>query len=825
MATSPQGIMALPQDGGQQDAPQLSIDDAYDAVRGGLSDASPQASAQVQDELNKLLPALDQVSDEDLDKLIQVVQYMHDHEEEYASAVAQLVQQGVVDEGVFPAEYDPEFIATLGMVLLEAKRQRMQSAPQQMPQPPMQLARGGIAEAARMVASHGRYGDTMLAHINKDEARLLKKHGGSGTINPKTGLPEFFGWKDLNPVNIATGKSEVSKNLVSSATDFVRNPIGTINKGINTVVGGVKDVVSSPLGRIIAVAALATFLGPGAFGVAGMGLGTAASIGLASAGVTALGGGNIKDIIRSGAQGYFIGALAGPAGSTLGAATGVTNAAAQAAMGAGAAGTALGVLSGKGLKASITEGLKSAAIAGLTTGAAKGFGAQAPGQAPVPGEAPTQGPLTPDQVNQQISEMAKNQPGNVSGTYNPATGRFEVPVSDAGTAANPQGPVTAAGGATGQNQIDLNNRVAAVQAPAGAPPLNIGDVEAQAGGMYGPPAPPPQTGMFDSAKEFYNKNISPSGIKAEGAVTANQAGMDAVNKLPAGTPEGVKTAVYNNAYNAAMPGTFSTYGPMVGAGLGIAALTGGFKPKTVSPSQGTQDLMSGKASQDIINANPSRYITQGLPGVTYDANGNITSSSGGWTPRSGYGTTEVAGSYIPYTAAGYGNTPAPVYSTPIGAIGGGNQVSQRYNTNPYNFYPRYAADGGYMQSSPAFPGTPLTSSHSPLMQQPSGMLPMNTSGMPMNTSGMPMNLPMGYAMGGMPVGGIASLAPGGYPRRNGQISGPGTETSDSIPAMLSDGEFVMTAKAVKALGKGNRRAGAKKMYALMHHLEKNAARG
>lgn len=73
--------------------------------------------------------------------------------------------------------------------------------------------------------------------------------------------------------------------------------------------------------------------------------------------------------------------------------------------------------------------------------------------------------------------------------------------------------------------------------------------------------------------------------------------------------------------------------------------------------------------------------------------------------------------------------------------------------------------------------------------------------------------------------GIASLAVGGYPRRTGQISGPGTETSDSIPAMLSDGEFVMTAKAVKGMGGGSRRAGAKKMYALMHRLEKNAARG
>lgn len=812
MATSPQGIMALPQEA-EQAAPQISIDDSYDAVRGGLSDASPEASAQVQETLNQLLPALDQLSDEDLDQLIQTVQYMHDHEEEYANTLATLIQQGVVDEGVFPAEYDPEFIATLGMVLLEAKRQRMQSAPQQMPQPPMQLARGGIAEAARMVASHGRYGDTMLAHINKDEARLLKKRGGSGTINPKTGLPEFWGLG-----NITRG----IQDLGQGAVDTVRNPVGTINKAVNTVVGGVKDVVSSPVGRIIAVAALATFLGPAAmsvYGVAGAGLGTAASIGLASAGVTALGGGNIKDIIRSGAQGYFIGALAGPAGSAIGSATGVTNAAAQAAMGAGAAGTALGALSGKSLQQSLKEGLTSAAVAGLATGAAKGFGAQAPGQAPVPGQAPTEGPLTPDQVNQQISEMAKNQPGNVSGTYNPATGRFEVPVSDAGTAANPQGPVTAAGGATGQNQIDLNNRVAAVQAPAGAPPVNpdpLGDFIAKNNAMTTEMGNTPmgQPTTWESIKS----TMFPSNPTANDVIDSK----DYKNLVAKGvSPD----TAYAQVKADMTPSTLAKYGPSVGAGLGIAALSGGFKPKTVSPSQGSQDLMSGKASQDIISANPSRYITQGMPGVTYDASGNITGSSAGWTPRSGYGTTEVAGSYIPYTSTGYGSTPAPVYSTPIAAIGGGNQISQRYNNNPYNFLPRYAADGGYMQSSPAFPGTPLTAQPDQHSIMGGGMLPMNTSGMPMNTSGAPMNLPVGYAAGGMPMAGIASLAPGGYPRRNGQISGPGTETSDSIPAMLSDGEFVMTAKAVKALGKGNRRAGAKKMYALMHHLEKNAARG
>ena len=52
--------------------------------------------------------------------------------------------------------------------------------------------------------------------------------------------------------------------------------------------------------------------------------------------------------------------------------------------------------------------------------------------------------------------------------------------------------------------------------------------------------------------------------------------------------------------------------------------------------------------------------------------------------------------------------------------------------------------------------------------------------------------------------------------------GPGTGTSDSIPALLSDGEFVLTAKAVKGAGNGDRRLGAAKMYDMMAKLESNA---
>lgn len=45
---------------------------------------------------------------------------------------------------------------------------------------------------AQLLASRGRQGDTMLAHITPQEAALLKARGGAGTMNPDTGLPEFY---------------------------------------------------------------------------------------------------------------------------------------------------------------------------------------------------------------------------------------------------------------------------------------------------------------------------------------------------------------------------------------------------------------------------------------------------------------------------------------------------------------------------------------------------------------------------------------------------------------------------------------------------------
>ena len=72
---------------------------------------------------------------------------------------------------------------------------------------------------------------------------------------------------------------------------------------------------------------------------------------------------------------------------------------------------------------------------------------------------------------------------------------------------------------------------------------------------------------------------------------------------------------------------------------------------------------------------------------------------------------------------------------------------------------------------------------------------------------------------------VQKMAVGGYPRRDLLVEGPGTERSDDIPAMLSDGEFVINSKAVRGAdpsGRGNRYAGANNLYNLMRNFEMRA---
>jgi hypothetical protein len=138
-------------------------------------------------------------------------------------------------------------------------------------------------------------------------------------------------------------------------------------------------------------------------------------------------------------------------------------------------------------------------------------------------------------------------------------------------------------------------------------------------------------------------------------------------------------------------------------------------------------------------------------------------------------------------------------------------------------------------------GMPALSGGSPRMAAYGGIMNLNMGGMPRYNYG-----------GGVQYfnqGGTVAMAEGGdmdatiniedFPAKDGQIDGPGTEVSDDIPAMLSDGEFVMTAKAVKGAGSFNindnngiltltpngdpsRDSGTRVMYKLMEHFGRMA---
>jgi hypothetical protein len=726
MATAPKaaGIMDLPENEDMDQTPQLSPMESYDAVTTALGQASPDAAAQYEQTMNMSLPPeLLNMSAEQISQLLQLFQYLQDNPEEYATAIADLIKEGILDEGDLPAEYNEEVIATICALLMQALKTKQGGMPQQ----PQGFAMGGIADAARMVANQGRSGDTMLAHITPEEAQLLRSRGGMGTVNPVTGLREY-GWFS----KLIKGVGNVVKAVVKP------------------IVNVAKEIVKSPIGRIVATVALTTFLGPAGAAMGGGFFGAAAAAGVAGTSIGLLSGQSLKDSLISGATAYF-GAPGGPVAEFVGKA-GITSIAGQAAAASGLIGTAASLATGKNLKESIRSGLTQAAIGGGSA-IVSNYMAQADGSKSIMDAInkqadPTAGVLTPDKVPKESARAAGQQPAPVvnRNIYGPPGGNVA--------------PVTTATGVMPQT-------------PAGMTP----NMTPNAMGGRLPPPPPPAGGidsliqggkdLYQGAKNLYNEYLSPSSIAQQGEAAAQQAGLDAVAKLPKGSPEWMQKSVYEKAVAAAEPGVIAQYGPLTAAGIGAIGLAGGFKPPKQPPSKMKED-MYGTPGLDLINADPRKYIVQNLPGIEYTPEGNIAGSQS-WAPSQTMADIRVN----PATTAGT-NLRGTIYTPPVYAptAAGGAPIQQPFNTaSMYNFMPRYAANGGMMS------------------------------------------------------GGIAALSQGGYPRMNGAINGPGTEKSDSIPAMLSDGEFVMTAKAVRGAGNGSRRAGAKKMYALMHQLEQNAARG
>jgi hypothetical protein len=310
-----EGIMNLPanvggatsQDGLDSFAPLIAAQQAARDMgyprftRELLSAGSEMDQAEVQEFLQTIRDA--GLTSEDVALMRRVVEAVFGDPNNYPEVRARLLAEGV-PEDILPETFDLEFFVALRMAVEEAENLSQEPRPtgQEMPMDmPVQMAEGGIVglpqmtPIAREMAAMGRNGDTMLAHITPQEAMMLQRMGGSGTINPYTGLPEFF----------------------------LKKLFRGVGKAIKSVGKAVKKFAKSTVGRIVLSVALGAFLGPMATGfLSGMGVtvGAAAATGISAGigvfGSSLLAGDGFKNSLRNG---LTAGALSfGVAGVTQG---------------------------------------------------------------------------------------------------------------------------------------------------------------------------------------------------------------------------------------------------------------------------------------------------------------------------------------------------------------------------------------------------------------------------------------------------------------------------------------------------------------------------
>ena len=69
----------------------------------------------------------------------------------------------------------------------------------------MSVAKKNLKKIAKNIRRHGRYGDTELVHMSPQEIKLLEKMSGTKpTINPVTGLKEYWAWLIPAAVTVAS---------------------------------------------------------------------------------------------------------------------------------------------------------------------------------------------------------------------------------------------------------------------------------------------------------------------------------------------------------------------------------------------------------------------------------------------------------------------------------------------------------------------------------------------------------------------------------------------------------------------------------------------
>jgi hypothetical protein len=273
------------------------------------------------------------VAPEGIQELVQMLQFALQKPEAWPEIRQAAIADDLADEEDLPPQFDPTAIMSL-LVALQGLQQRGAQQPQGMP-----MAHGGLAQMARA----GRMGDTMLAHITPEEAAMLRQAGGAGSINPATGLPEYFKLKKL------------LKMVAPIALAFLA-------PGIGSVIGsafGATGTAASMLGQAV--------------------------IGGASAGLS--GGNALQGAILGGMTGGLGGSLGASANEALKLGLGATG---QSVLGGGLTGAAAaGLTGGNPLKGAAIGALGTAAMGSMSPSDAVVAGMRQPSVDPISG-LPTQ---------------------------------------------------------------------------------------------------------------------------------------------------------------------------------------------------------------------------------------------------------------------------------------------------------------------------------------------------------------------------------------------------------------------------------------------------
>jgi hypothetical protein len=273
------------------------------------------------------------------------------------------------------------------------------------------------------------------------------------------------------------------------------------------------------------------------------------------------------------------------------------------------------------------------------------------------------------------------------------------------------------------------------------------------------------------------------------------------------------SSILKKAVQVAAPfiGAATPLGPVFGAaaGSGLASLLGGAKPKDAIISAGLAGL-GGK---------------MGLFGGSAGTKSALDSAGGDRIVdmvRRNMGNKKTGGSFlsnlkIPALTdtnvkgdrqlTGFGAALGVGLPSVLAYMGAAQDARRAQPMDPADYMS--ATDKFYGGQFARPPEELRIKNLNPIIQQPQG-----------RAEGGLMGTEFAYsAYDGKPMG-IQTMAEGGetFPRKTGQISGPGGPKDDKIPAMLSDGEFVFTAKAVENAG------GPKAMYKMMNRLDPESER-